>query len=74
MSLSSSSSLRSSEKGSEKLSGADRTKEKIVEKWWARNQRVSLFQAWQRKLPTLESQTATDARSADSYDGFAVKC
>ena len=35
------------------MSGADRLKEKIVKKWEARNQRVSLFDAWQRKLPTL---------------------
>jgi hypothetical protein len=71
-----SSSLESSGsvKPREKLGCADRIKEKIGEKWQARNQRVSLFQAWQRKLPTLERERVTEARSIDSYDGFAVKC
>lgn len=73
-SVSSSSSLKSSGKIAERTGAADRIKQKIVEKWEARNQRVTLFQAWQRKLPTLERHTAADARSADSYDGFTVKC
>jgi hypothetical protein len=73
-SLLSSTSSKSTGTMNEKLSGVDRIKEKIAQKWEARNQRVSLFQAWQRKLPTLQRELAIDARSADSYDGFVVKC
>lgn len=47
-------------KSNGKMSAADRLKEKIVSKWEARNQRVSLFDAWQRKLPTLSNETTTD--------------
>lgn len=69
-SLSSLSSLKS---GGKELSGADRLKETLIRKWEARNQRVSLFEAWQRKLPTIETETG-DARSVDNnLDGFAVK-
>jgi hypothetical protein len=42
------------------MGGADRLKEKIVGKWEARNQRVSLFDAWQRKLPMLSNEAKTD--------------
>jgi len=57
---SSSLSSSSSWKSSGEKSGADRIKEKIISKWEVRNQRVSLFDAWQRKLPTLSKETMTD--------------
>lgn len=43
---------------SERRGVADRIKGAIEEKWEKRNRRVSLFQAWQRKLPVTEKDAA----------------
>ena len=53
-----SSSLSSSSKwkSTGKTSFGDRLKEKLAKKWEARNQRISLFDAWQRKLPTISKE------------------
>lgn len=72
-SSSSLSSLKSSGKDSGKMRGVNRLKEKMAMKWEARNRRIGLFEAWQRKLPVIEKASG-DVRSADSCDGSAVKC
>lgn len=55
--VSSSSTLKSVGEMGKGKGAADRLKEKIAGKWEKRNQRVSLFQAWQRKLPVNEGRS-----------------